>query len=164
MQVRQKVVLILSDWRNTRFSWNTRHRNSFDKFSQMPILRSRVTNFYNATGSLARFKNKNIIFSSLYHNAGVVAVNSKIVGLAPDQEYNNVQSEHLFVSQQDWGPVSSLSFRSDRSDLLVSGSGLSGCGHIAVWDLVRNWATKKDWLEGDCSSKVFKCVFNATLN
>ena len=32
--------------------------------------------------------------------------------------------------------MSSLSFRSDRSDLLVSGSGHAGCGHIAVWDLV----------------------------
>jgi hypothetical protein len=44
-----------------------------------------VVNFYNATtGSLARFGNKNIFFffEKRYCNAGVVAVNSKVVGLA----------------------------------------------------------------------------------
>jgi hypothetical protein len=48
-----------------------------------------VVNFYNATGSLARFENKNIIFyfQNLLacYNAGAVAVNLKIVGLAPDR-------------------------------------------------------------------------------
>jgi hypothetical protein len=38
-----------------------------------------VVNFYNATGSLARFENKKYIFSTLkkalaYYNAGIVAV------------------------------------------------------------------------------------------
>lgn len=48
---------------------------------------------------------------------------------------NILYDEEYISLKQDWGPVSCLSFRSDRSDLLVSGSGHSGFGHIAVWDL-----------------------------
>jgi hypothetical protein len=43
-----------------------------------------VVNFYNATDSLACFENKIILKNAqVYYNAGVVAANSKVVGLAP---------------------------------------------------------------------------------
>jgi hypothetical protein len=50
-----------------------------------------VVNFYNATGSLARFKNQNF-YATLknalaYYSAGVVAVNLKVVGLAPGFQF-----------------------------------------------------------------------------
>jgi hypothetical protein len=48
---------------------------------------------YNATGSLARLENKNILFyfekRCMYpYNAGVVDVNLKNEGLAPDFNFN----------------------------------------------------------------------------
>jgi hypothetical protein len=43
---------------------------------------------YNATGSLAGFDDKNMLFffenAVSYYNAGVVALYSKVIGLAPD--------------------------------------------------------------------------------
>jgi hypothetical protein len=43
------------------------------------VYNASVVNFYNATGSLMRFENKTKIFYSTLKNAGVVAVNLKIL-------------------------------------------------------------------------------------
>jgi hypothetical protein len=53
------------------------------------IYNTSIVNFYNDTGSLTHFENKNILFyfekrSSRLH-ACAVAVNYKVVGLAPEK-------------------------------------------------------------------------------
>jgi hypothetical protein len=45
------------------------------------IYNASVVNFYNATGSIARFENKNILF--YFEKRSSLVVNSKNVGLAP---------------------------------------------------------------------------------
>jgi hypothetical protein len=45
------------------------------------IYNASVVNFYNANGSLARFESRKKIYFE--KRSGVVAVNSKVVGLAP---------------------------------------------------------------------------------
>lgn len=56
---------------------------------------------------------------------------------------HNLKMDETFVQfKQDWGPVTCLAFRSDRNDLLISGSsevfdeetGMTS-GHIAIWNL-----------------------------
>jgi hypothetical protein len=65
-----------------------REVGSFSSRSQsygFDIYNASVVNFYNATGSLARLKTK--IFYSTLKNA--VAVNSKVVGLAPGTPFSS---------------------------------------------------------------------------
>ena len=58
------------------------------------------------------------------------------VGLeSGDIVVHNLKFDEEYVRfKQDWGPVSCLSFRSDRTDLLISGSA-GPEGHVAIWDL-----------------------------
>ena len=60
------------------------------------------------------------------------------IGLASgDIIVHNLKVDETFVRfKQDWGPVTCLAFRSDRNDLLISGSSeVDGSGHIAIWNL-----------------------------
>jgi hypothetical protein len=69
------------------------------------IYNAGVVNFYNATGSLARFEKKNILF----YFENVVAVNSKVVGLAPDWKILLQDGELiLFEYMEEHPPLLSL--------------------------------------------------------
>ncbi|XP_028660660.2 WD repeat-containing protein 36 isoform X1 [Erpetoichthys calabaricus] len=62
------------------------------------------------------------------------AVDVIAVGLASGQIiiHNIKYDETLMKFQQDWGPITSISFRTDGHPIMAAGSPL---GHIGIWDL-----------------------------
>jgi len=64
------------------------------------------------------------------------AIDVVAVGLeSGDIMVHNMKYDETVVKfSQDWGPVTSLSFRTDGQPVMISGS---GCGDLACWDLER---------------------------
>jgi U3 small nucleolar RNA-associated protein 21 len=79
---------------------------------------------------------------------------------------HNLKFDEIFVKfKQDWGPVTSLAFRSDRNDLLISGSSeisdQEGSGHVAIWDLNEKKLSgqMRDAHCGDVTGKLRRNIF-----
>ncbi|MBZ3886724.1 WD repeat-containing protein 36 [Sciurus carolinensis] len=74
------------------------------------------------------------IFSAFARNKEAPAVDVVAVGLMSGQViiHNIKFDETLMKFRQDWGPITSISFRTDGHPIMAAGS---PCGHIGLWDL-----------------------------
>ncbi|CAN8027642.1 unnamed protein product [Ixodes persulcatus] len=72
--------------------------------------------------------------TALEQASGAPSVDVVAIGLASGQVmvHNLKFDETLMTFQQDWGPVTAISFRTDGHSQMATGSPL---GHVAVWDL-----------------------------
>ncbi|KAB7504795.1 WD repeat-containing protein 36 [Armadillidium nasatum] len=61
----------------------------------------------------------------------------------------------LFSFKQEWGPVTTISFRTDGPPVMVSGSTL---GHIAIWDLQERRLASQIWKAHQKSVTGLKCL------
>jgi hypothetical protein len=73
-----------------------------------PNYSASIVKIYNATSSLVRFKNKNISstlkYVVAYYNAGIVVVNSLLVGLATGVDFMKLFWSK-FTDKTDFGPI-----------------------------------------------------------
>ncbi|KAF3828389.1 hypothetical protein GH733_005086, partial [Mirounga leonina] len=74
------------------------------------------------------------VFSAFARNKEAPAVDVVAVGLMSGQViiHNIKFDETLMKFHQDWGPITSISFRTDGHPIMAAGS---PCGHIGLWDL-----------------------------
>ncbi|KAG8456316.1 hypothetical protein GDO86_002197 [Hymenochirus boettgeri] len=92
------------------------------------------------TLQLWNIKSNKLLFTFKGWESGVTvlqqapAVDVVAIGLTCGKIYiHNIKfDETLMTFQQDWGPITSLSFRTDGHPILAAGSPL---GHIGLWDL-----------------------------